>query len=139
MKLHRVLYPAMVLLLALPVHAQTESAEELAGRARGDIRYFRTHGNTQGVYEIFLEAQSFVAAENKKNGTHWIATEPDIRIAVPRCVKPLTAAWASKNYGLSQKSVVVFCSETVIKNSGNKDFEKWHVFVPVTTNARDAK
>jgi len=97
----------------------------LPSNADYSIENDRTTDIKHGLYEIREEARKFVQDENKRRGAHWVAGDPNKKICVPRCIKPLTVKWVPRSYGLTLPSVAVSCSKSASKA------EKWDVFVPV--------
>jgi hypothetical protein len=91
----------------------------------------RTGSGMHGLYEIREEARIFVAKENAKNHTEWIALDPNLKTVVPECAVPLKTKWVSKNYGMTGKNVWVICEKTV-----NPKYPKWSVPVPVDNRPR---
>ena len=81
-----------------------------------------------GLYEIREEARSFVAKENAKGQSGWVALDPNLKVVVPRCSVPLKTQWTPKSYGLTGRNVMVICTQAV------GPMQKWNVHVPVARN-----
>ncbi len=81
-----------------------------------------------GIYEIREEARKFIANQNSANHTKWVTLDPNYKTIVPRCIVPLKVKWVPKSYGLSQKSVLVYCAKSI---STNNELKGWDVAVPV--------
>ena len=90
-----------------------------------------TTSGKHGLYEIREEARKFVARENAKNLTNWEVLDPNLKIVVPRCITPIKTKWATKDRGLSSKSVWVICGQTA-----DVHYKKWDVYVPVALPRR---
>ncbi|MDO8988595.1 MAG: hypothetical protein Q7U91_03085 [Sideroxyarcus sp.] len=84
---------------------------------------------THGLYEIREEARRFMAKHNSINHTDWVVGDPDLRSLVPKCVVPLKVKWVPKSYGLSNKSVMVYCTKAL---SGYSRKDQWDVIINVT-------
>jgi hypothetical protein len=99
------------------------------------IEDMRSNDVVQGLYEIREEARKFVAQENARTHGGWVASDPNLKIFVPRCEVPLTARWHEiwwfdpvKSGELSRRSrrvIAVVCTRTA---SSPKE---WSVHVPV--------
>lgn len=92
------------------------------------INQWHSTTTIHGLYEIREEARKFIANQNSVNHTKWVALDPNYKIIVPRCTLPLKVKWAPKSYGLSQKSVLVYCTKSI---STNNELKEWDVAVPV--------
>ncbi|RTQ32835.1 hypothetical protein EJP69_19160 [Variovorax gossypii] len=102
------------------------------------IEDMRSHGSTQGLYEIRERARAFVAQHNAKGGVIWHAGEPNLKVFVPRCAVALDARWDTIRWSStdargavipqSRRVIAVRCARTVDPP------QQWDVHVPVTTN-----
>jgi hypothetical protein len=99
------------------------------------IEGMRSNDVVHGLYEIREEARKFVAQENARTRGKWEASEPNLKVLVPRCATHLKARWdaiwwfnASKSGEPLQRSsrrvIAVVCTRTA---SAPKD---WVVHVP---------
>lgn len=88
-----------------------------------------TTDRKHGLYEIREEARKFMAAQNAINHTNWEVDDPDLRMLVHRCLVPLKVKWVPKSYGLSNKSVMVYCTKAL---SGYSQKDQWDVIINVT-------
>jgi hypothetical protein len=96
--------------------------------ASWSIETDRSTAEIHGLFEIRQEARDFVAKENARNRSGWVALEPNMKILVPRCTVPLETQWTPASYGLTGRNVMLTCARAV----GTR--QKWHVHVPVTRN-----
>lgn len=92
------------------------------------IDQWHSTSTIHGLYEIREEARKFISNQNSTNHTKWVVLDPNYKIIVPRCLVPLKVKWAPKSYGLSQKSVLVYCTKSI---STNNELKEWDVTVPV--------
>jgi hypothetical protein len=81
-----------------------------------------------GLYEIREEAREFVAKENARGQSAWVALEPNLKVLVPRCSVPLKTQWTPKSYGMTGRNVMVSCARAV------GSMQNWNVHVPVARN-----
>lgn len=86
----------------------------------------RSTTERHGLYEIREEAREFVAKENAKGQSTWVALDPNLKVVVPRCSVPLQTQWTPKSYGMTGRNVMVSCARVV------GPMQKWNVHVPVT-------
>lgn len=99
------------------------------------IEDMRSNDTVQGLYEIRERAREFVASENAKGEAKWNASEPNLKVFVPRCAVPLGARWdtirwssVDKRGELSEHTrrlIAVTCARSVDRA------QKWDVHVPV--------
>ena len=89
------------------------------------IEQWHSTSTIHGLYEIREEARKFIIKENSINNTEWIVNDPNHKIIVSRCLVPLKVKWVPNNYGLSKKSVFVYCEKTKLKG------DKWSVTLSV--------
>ncbi|MBJ2154202.1 hypothetical protein [Variovorax sp. IB41] len=87
----------------------------------------RSTAEMHGLFEIRQEARDFVAKENARTHSGWVALDPNMKILVPRCSVPLETRWTPKSYGLTGRNVMVTCARAV-----GTTLQKWNVNVPVT-------
>ncbi|WP_426105445.1 hypothetical protein [Massilia sp. TSP1-1-2] len=96
--------------------------------AHGDpLLGYRGNAQFHGLYEVREAARAFLIKESVGRKAAYEAMDPDIRVAVPRCVVPLRARWARKSVEHDQPGVEVFCRRSVAK----KYARVWVVFVPL--------
>jgi hypothetical protein len=96
--------------------------------ASWSIETDRSTAEIHGLFEIRQEARDFVAKENARNRSGWVALDPNMKILVPRCTVPLEAKWTPESHGLTGRNVMVTCARAV----GTR--QKWRVNVPVARN-----
>lgn len=95
--------------------------------ASWSIENDRSTAEMHGLYEIREEAREFVAKENAKGQSAWVALDPNLKVVVPRCSVPLRTQWTPKSYGMTGRNVMVSCARAV------GPMQKWNVHVPVVT------
>lgn len=83
---------------------------------------------THGLYEIREEARKFMVEENRRAHTGWVVGDPDLKTLVPRCAVPLKVKWVPESYGLTNKSVMVYCTKPVKPYSSR---DQWDVAITV--------
>ncbi|MGJ7566047.1 hypothetical protein ACSFBM_19510 [Variovorax sp. GB1R11] len=127
------------LLPFFPLVWLTASAHCLAASG---IEGMRSTDTVHGLYEIREAAREFITRENARTHGTWEATEPNLKVLVPRCAVPLTARWDTirwfantKGGELSERSrrvISVVCTRAVSPS------QKWDVHVPVTQQRSQA-
>ena len=98
--------------------------------AAWSIETDRSTAEMHGLFEIREEARSFLAKENARTHRGWVARNPNMKIAVPRCSVPLESQWTPKSLEQTGNSVMVTCTRAV----GTQ--QKWSVNVPVMQTSK---
>lgn len=96
--------------------------------ASWSIENDRSTAEMHGLYEIREEAREFIAKENAKDQSAWVALDPNLKVVVPRCSVPLKTQWTPQSYGMTGRNVMVTCARSVGL------MQKWNVHVPVARN-----
>lgn len=118
---------ALVILIACVIMLSV--SEDGFCRLYQGIEDDHTTDRIHGLYEIREEARKFMATKNAISQTNWVVGDPDLRAQVPLCLVPLKVKWVPKSYGLSSKSVMVYCTKAMTKYS--KD-DQWDVIIDVS-------
>ncbi len=100
---------------------------------RDYIEELRSTETTHGLYEVREAARKFVAEENTRERSNWIALEPNLKSQVTKCAVPLKAKWAPKSAGMTGKNVLVYCTKTIYVSAPS---EQWTLAVPVGSAAK---
>jgi hypothetical protein len=86
-----------------------------------------------GLYEVREAARKFVAEENAREKSNWVALDPNLKAQVTKCDVPLRAKWAPKSAGMAGNNVLVYCTKTI---RGSAASEQWTLAVPVDQTSK---
>lgn len=77
----------------------------------------------QGWFDVNSEAKKFLREEAERTHVKRRGLEPDVETVSARCAAPLTSAWAPKDRGVSEYTVVVSCAQA----TNPSDSKGWSV------------